>query len=394
MRKIHIGSMASVVDDNNVLWMSNVFFNGLFRMDLDSQELCCVGAFEGADLSAEELHKGAHISGKEIIFTPFYDQAVRIYHTDSDTYQTIAIPGEHKPPFSESVRVEQNIFFLSGDGYIWNYDIEKHSLTIDELSADYKKFLNLAKGIVLDPVYLDGFLLVEYGGDRLCRIDLVKRQTEIITIDGDTTNFESVFYEQGLYWFTLKSSQDLVLWNGKNSEFTLYKCGKERWGKSGFKTAPYSKILYAGNTIWMSNYTAMSPVRIDKNKRSIEPIVEDLEGFQVIDPFIWGPIYPRLHVVGQDICFVPCHANLMLRYNYETGEFRTIETTIPQEKISYFDEIVNDKMKNKVMREREEIYTLKEFIKSIKNERCNNLSAVGNANKNMGRTIWENFVKI
>lgn len=394
MGKIHIGSMASVVDDNNVLWMSNVFFNGLFRMDLDSQELCCVGVFEGADPSAEEMHKGAHINEKEIIFTPFYDQAVRIYHTDSNTYQTIAIPEEHKPPFSESVRVGQNIFFLSGDGYIWNYDMEKHSLTIDELSADYKKFLNLAKGIVLNSVYLDGFLLVEYEGDQLCRIDLVKRQTEIITINGDSTDFESAFYEQGSYWFTLKSSQDLVLWNGENSEFTRYKCGKERWGKRGFKTTPYSKILSAGNTTWMSNFTAMSPVRIDKDKKSIEPIVEDLEGFQVIDPDIWGPIYLNFHLVGQDICFVPCHANLMLRYNYETGECRTIEMTIPQEKISYFDEIVNDKLKNKVTREREEIYTLKEFIKSIKNEGCNNLSAVGSADKNMGKTIWENKVKI
>ena len=392
MGEIHIGSMASVVDDNNVLWMSNVFFNGLFRMDLNSLELCCVGAFEGADISAGELHKGAHINGKEIIFTPFYDQAVRIYHTDSNTYQTIAIPEEHKPPFSESVRVGQNIFFLSEDGCIWNYDIDKHSLTIDELSKDYKKFLDVTGG-ASKQVVSDGFLLLKRGETLMCRIDLEKHKTEIIHINGNMTDLQVALYGQGLYWFFLLDSQDIVSWNREKSEFIRYKCKEEKWGKNNFKSVPYAKMMFVEDTAWISNYNAMSPVQIDKDKKSIEPIVEGLDRFRVINPGIWGPLYPNVHIAGQDFYFIPCHANLLLQYNRETGEHKTIEMVIPQEQIPYFNEIVKDALKNEATGEREEIFTLREFIECVKENGIDNSSMEEKEHRKCGELIWKNSIE-
>ncbi len=398
MSKIHIGSMASVVDEQNVLWMSNIFFNGLFRMDLERQDICCVGAFEGVNISAEDLHRGAHISGNEIVFTPFYDQAVRIYHVDSNTYQTIAIPKEHKPPFSESTRIGQNIFFLSKDGRIWNYDIDKHSLTIDELSRDYKKFLDIAEGLVSTTVDSEGFLLLKAGDTLLYRINLVKRETKMMNVAGNLTNLGAAFYGEGMYWFFLNNSQNVVSWDREKAEFTVYTCGEERWAKNwgqGSSTyMPYSRMIFANDTVWIPNYNALRPVWIDKNKKSLEAIVEDIEGFHVIDTNIWGPVYSNLHIVGQDIWFIPCYANLALCYNHETGTVRAIELAVAQEKIPYFGEIVKDKWKGKVIREREELYTLEELIKSIKCDGNGHTNMAGNDVRDSGRTIWKNIMKI
>lgn len=371
MSQIHIGSMASVVDDQNVLWMSNVFFNGLFRMDLDSQEIRCIGAFEGVDLSAEELHKGAHINGEEIIFTPFYDRAVRIYHRGTNTYQTIEVPEEHKPPFSESTRIGQHIFFLSEDGCIWNYDIEKHSLTVDEMSKEYQKFLDTVGGGISTTVDAEGFLLLKRGDGMLCRINLVKHESEMISVDGNPTNLQAALYGAGLYWFFLSDSQDIVSWDRETSAFVSYKCREEKWGKDWGKDRgtylPYSKsgAVFQEDTVWISNYNALFPVRIDKDKKSVEAIAEDIEGLRVIDPYIWGPIYPNAYNVGEDIYFVPCHANLLLCYQHESGTVRGIELAVSQEKVPYFDEIVKERWKSGALKEREELYTLEGFIKNI-----------------------------
>lgn len=370
MNQIHIGSMASVVDDQNVLWISNVFFNGLFRMDLDSQEIRCVGAFEGADLCAEELHKGAYINGEEIIFTPFYDRAVRIYRRDTNTYQTIEIPEEHKPPFSESTRIGQHIFFSSEDGCIWNYDIEKHSLTVDEMSKEYQKFIDTAGG-VSTTADAEGFLLLKRGDSLLCRINLVKHESEMVSVDGNPENLQAALYGAGLYWFFLSDSQDIVSWDRETSAFVYYKCKEEKWGKDWGKDAatylPYSKTgaIFRGDAVWISNYNAMFPVWIDKDKKSVEAITEDIEGVHVMDSDIWGPIYPNAYIVGEDIYFVPCHANLLLCYSYQTGELKTVEMAVLQEKIPYYDEMMKNKWKSGLIREREEIYTLEEFIKNV-----------------------------
>lgn len=369
MSKIHIGSMASAVDGKNVLWMSNIFFNGLFRINLDKEEISCVGAFEGVDLSAEDLHQGAYVFENEIIFTPFYDRAVRIYHMDSNTFEAIAIPEEHKPPFSESTRIGQNIFFLSKDGCIWNYNIVDHSLKKDELSGDYRNFLKKAESVVRVTADSKGFLVLKASGAFLYRINLVKHETELITLEGGLTNLNYAFYGEGKYWFFLNDSQDIVSWKRENGEFTVYKCKEEKWGKDWGQDSstymPYSRMIFAGNNIWIPNYNALRPVWIDRNKKSIEVLAENLEDFHVIDRILWGPIYSNLHIVGKDIYFIPCYANLLLCYNFETETVRTIELAVSKEEIPYLSEIMKSKLKNKVMREREELYTLEEFIKSI-----------------------------
>lgn len=393
MEKINIGSLASVIDKNNNLWMSNVFFNGLFQIDLNNSQIRFIGAFEDIDLSIGGLHGGAHINEHEIIFTPFYDQAIRIYHSNNSTYQTIAVPNEHKPPFSKSTRIGQHIYFLSEDGYIWNYDIETHTLIPDELSIEYQKFLQNTNGIIVDSTDSKGFLLLQAGGNVLCRINLIEHTFENVYIDEKFKSLEVPFYGNGKYWFFLNDSQDIISWDIEKKIYTSYRCKEERWGKDKFKMTPYAKMIFAEDDIFISNFNALYPVRINKERKNIEPIVEYLEGFHVVDSSFWGAIYTDVHIVGQDVYFIPCTGNLLLCYNRETGNTKTIEMMIPKNQISYANEILKDRLKKNVVLEGEDLYASKEFIKTIVNSIINNSNLLRKNDKNIGENIWKELIK-
>lgn len=388
MSKINIGSLASVIDENGILWMSNVFFNGLFRMALESQEISLVGSFDGVKLSATGLHRGAHINGKEIVFTPFYDQAIRIYHSDCNAFETIIIPDKYKMPFSKSVGIGGHVYFLSKNGFVLDYDSKHHILKEDELSLAYEHFLKRVGTDVTNSMDTKGFLLLQRGGGLLCRLDLVKHQTETICMNGEPENLETGFYDGSLYWFFLNDSQDIISWNRETEKFICYKCEKEEWRKNRTKVVPYAGMLFTENNILISNFNGMFLRRIDKKRQSVETIVKHLKEFRITVPESWGAVYCDMHVVGQDVYFMPCTGNLLLKYNDVTQNMKTIEMAVHREKVPYADEVLKGILKSNFLLEGEGLFSFKDFLgiiqEDIKNETAEDSYAQG---KNIMKTI-------
>ncbi len=85
----------SIVD--NTLFFSSIFFNGLFRMDLDTEEIIFVDVFDEAPLEKTYLHRVCLTYDRWLIFLPHNHDKINFVNIDTLEQKTIRVSDCSKP---------------------------------------------------------------------------------------------------------------------------------------------------------------------------------------------------------------------------------------------------------------------------------------------------------
>ena len=142
---------------NGKLWFSNKNFNGLFSIDVVTNELKYISSFPGEKLERWGMHKKCLIYKNRLIFIPAYGNNIHVYAPYDDsmiTYQFDSNDLEKDPQIdrvSDAVIRDGCVYILPMDyeGELKKFDVETGTLEsvpefmkqIREVSSDEKKYL-------------------------------------------------------------------------------------------------------------------------------------------------------------------------------------------------------------------------------------------------------------
>lgn len=361
--KINIGSWASVIDANGVLWISSFHFNGLFTVDLEARIVECVTSFEGVSLGAEALHREAYLYEDEIIFLPLSDKKIRIYNRRTKVQSAIDIPkGDIETGFSRSVKVADAIYFMSDDLKIWKYQLkEKIVIELKELSAKCIEYAKDISNPIFKNTFAEGFLLMEEEGNRACKIDLRTYCVKNFIVSTERQDLRVMHFDGNRYWFFLKDSQDVLSWDGRQ-EWMTYKSSKDEWVGDN-KAVPYYNMFFLESGIYISNYYAKNIAKINEDKRIVEVAFAYPENYKMLNVLHYGALYSQVLEYDNQVVFVPQRGNLLFIYNVVTKDVKSIEFATEKEKVSYISTLKKEKLiGNRPVRESDDFLGLSDMI--------------------------------
>ena len=360
--QIQIGTRASVMDTEGNLWLSNYFFNGLFKMSFNNHKMEFIDFFPNVELGKRETHIGARMINSEIYFMPYINSLIHIYDLKDNRFSVIEIPAQYGNEFTNNICINNNLYFISKGGRVLCCNTKERIVVEEEfLSREIDSFINKSGGQWHYSVNEEGFVLID-GSGNLMKINISDKSIAEFTLRNDYSNIEIAYYCGDEFWFSLKNSQDILLWNRESDNYEYYTSKSKVWGKEKYKLNAYNFTHQYGNEILFSNYNAAFPVRVDKNKKNLLPICDDLVNDAIFGISEWGPIFSDIYIYDDLAYFIPCYSRYLLIYNKKTGDCEKINFSISVSKMTNISQIIENIFNIGTLYETKELFDLSNMI--------------------------------
>lgn len=365
MSDIYLGSLANVIDENGILWMSEYLFNSLFAYDIKAGEISYKGIFKNEDKNILYQHNNAFNYTDRIIFTPLLGSSIGIYTKSKGTFDSISVPKvDSNEEFFQACRLNENIFFASNKGQVFRYNVVNNHLVADiELAEEMAKSFDLTHSSISQCDV--GFVVVD--NNKIFLVNVVELSIKMI-LDWSSKQYvlgEAYLFDNYL-WITLKNNQMIFLYDQKNNEVTSYYPENESW-LLGRNINPYSLLKKYNGHVLISNFYCNHISYIDKKNKLIK-FIPNLQSYKVLEKNGYGPVYYAMHEYDGDLYFIPTRGNVLLKVN------RSMEIIYSQELLfnsKDFKELeiirwerLKREAKNGVVKE-QALVCLEDFVKEI-----------------------------
>lgn len=362
--RLHIGSRACAVENNN-LWISGYFFNGLFKMNLDDLEMDFIGTFPNEKMKRPKLHLGAHVYGSEIIFTPYQSDNVHIYDMNKKTFSTVEILNEVGKSFLASIKIENKIYFVSDEGVVLYINIgEKKIYEDNSLSKEISAFIKKSRENWSYSDDKKGYTFFDKKNNIL-RVDLVEHNVYYYKIKHEYNNIEIAYYNDNSFLFSFEGNQKLLVWYYIKDECRIINSNNDYWGKDRYKFNTYNKIARYGDVLFFTNYHSSSPIYIDKCDEKIVLLNDKYEKTDVLGEDEIGPIYSDIHFISDKAIMVPCYGKKLLLYDIKSNEIKEVDFAINKKKINTYEKMLKSVFEDEVVCESKEFFGMDDLIEHI-----------------------------
>ncbi len=386
---VHIGGGAVTKERENIMWLSNAGFNGLFKLNIDTGYIELVHKFEKIANNAIMAHSMLYIEEDEIICIPYFDKRIAVYNLKTEQEHTFDIPNlQNKKGFGAYACKADNkiwLFSVYGVDDVWYYDIDKKSVTKDvELTGILNNFINGETCSLIFQQYYNTLFLCSSEKNKIYVIDLLKKTHESFSINIDKLKISKIAYDGQYYWISQENSQTVIQWDKKSGLYTEYKAHDEKW-VTGKTIMPYSEILFIDSEVILINYYAQNVMRVNKEKKIVENVFQYPKKFKIVNEISWGPVFSKGFIQNHELLLIPQRGNMILRYDFETQLVAGIELGMPQNRIPYLRDMYREKScMDGIIRESEELYTLYGYMDLLKPHR-----AEKGSQKKMGSMAYE-----
>lgn len=331
----------SFIRVNNILYFSEAFFNGLFKMNLEDFSVKFICHFSGENEKKLLLHGQSVIRYEDYIyFFPTCSRRIHYYNFVSNKEHDIIIPiSEDKEFVVGSVLQKDNIVWLVSTDLsngIYVLDMKERTIEKDKtLSAMLQKYQKLTNFIIqkeeskLYTFCVESFTLVE--------IDLVKHLIDEYNLPVPMKKIISINYNNGKFYFIEEDSGNLYEWIWKSTN--IKKFIAQDLDDCLTYGSPFSNCCFIDDDIYMIPFRNKYIMKINKENDSIKRAFVYPKEFQRLKSICnyEPPIISSFEVVCNKIWFYPFGGNQMLVYDIKSGQVFGKEITIG------FNEVFNFK---------------------------------------------------
>ena len=365
MNDVIISSFANVIDENGILWISESNFNSLFAYNISAQTMRLYGQFPEVSALKKELHISAFSVNDEIIFTPMKHNKIGIYNKKNERFFEIEVPCEKKEVlFGEAVLVNNCIYFVSDDGIMICYEIDKHFAYKSEMSDLIQNFVKKGDGIIGRTTFSNGIIITNRNSKAACIIDLIKKDIEYLNIPDVGSIPLDLYLNNEELWIEVEEHQDLFCWNHNTGEVDKYEALQDEWIENR-RSVPYSPIFF-DDIVIIPNYYANEINYIDKKKKSICSYGRMPSSFSIRKEFRYGPTYYKVNKWLNEYYLVPYRGNMLLRISLTDKEVKGLKLEFPIDKFDSTKMMKESIDENLVIFEDNNIFNFDAFIKSLK----------------------------
>lgn len=369
---IHLGCRAFVIEEE-ILWFSNVKFNGLYKVDLLNGKIEWVHKFKNISYGNTWTHSKMYKEGEELIFIPLFDDKITIYNLKTAREEIIKLPlKNNKTNFTGcSYKSGNKIWLVSNTNVedIFCYDIKLKNIEKEEnLSKVLSKYLGDEEFFARGNVCGDRIIIFESEKNKVCEINMATKEVQSFEIKIEGANIIRVGFDGENYWCVQFDSHDVYEWNKENDTYVKY-ISEDKEFLDYLKKVPYSEFLFMNGEVVLNSHSSKGVNIVDKEKRTIKKLFDLPKFVKAVESGKNNPLYSGIVHYANKIYLIPERASHLLIYELGTQNIREIELMVCREDLQYSDEILRELTKASTLIESSEIYTLENYIKSLRTMR-------------------------
>lgn len=387
---VDIGAWASVIDEEDILWLSCFHFNGLFKYDLKKQKMEYVTYFNKEPIYSEALHQEMCQNGDKIIIFPLRDRYIWTYNKKEKILDYIDIPQLKEGMEFKRVTVWKDIAYLTtGEGTVYQYNFRDNKVEIEsEITQMLNLFLKNESNDFLISNYMQYMIISSNNGNHILKVNLDTKEKEDIVMDINSDVLNAVLFDGRRYWMALRNSMDLILWSPQSREKTILRNKGNTWCANR-EQIPYADIYCFGAQIWVTNYYSNCIMRANEDDKLLEVAFSYPDGFHRLEQCGYGAVYKTAQQIKNWIYFIPQRGNMLLMYDTNQKSIMGMELRIDKAEIPYMKDIIIEKLHGcNYIKEDESCITVRNYIQTTVN---NDFKKQNNNIKDVGRNVWKHI---
>lgn len=315
----HFSFLDAAFDGDN-LWFSPYCYNGIFKMDLRTEEVTFMTAFPGEKASILLYQKTIKIENK-IYFIPA--EANDLAEFDLNSHIVL----KHSLPLEEKEKGDSHVYrFLTAfvwNEYIWMVPFMEHSIvrfdvktggftyydkwrtTLEKLSPINKEYDFCDAICVKDEIWA-----LIFQSKLLLRFNMRTQESVVYSIVSDETYFTSLIYREGKIWILPISNRNFIVWDVESHESETIPFLEST--KEAVQNL-YKRCLCFDKYIWLFPAMGEKIIRFDIENKRIDREVEYPEGFTFfLGRRGYGEKFGSVVMQDRNIVAFPYRANMML----------------------------------------------------------------------------------
>lgn len=191
--KLNMKFMAGNIVDG-YLYFSCSQYNGLFKLEIDTETISYIGPFEGAPLDMAILHRKCLVYGRWLIFIPQNTDRINLFNVDTYEQKTVKVLDEDKHfMFADAIVIDDLLYLMPGRKeqpakivHLDDYSVE----TIDDLSGKIQSEAPDSPDegglFAIGAAYHDGSIYMGlYKQSKIIQYDVTSSEVRLIETDID-----------------------------------------------------------------------------------------------------------------------------------------------------------------------------------------------------------------
>lgn len=235
-----------IVEKN--FYFSNSNMNGLFQMDLESENLSFVGYFEENPVDAQELHTGSFLYKEWICFVPRNAKGIDVYNWKTGEFKCIHFNNE-KEYYVNAIRCGNLAWFIPVDisNPIFSLNLDMFSVCTYPSPLTCMKSREII-GRLYRIAYLDRKIYAAIFGTKYVFCFYTDTQKMEI-LDIGINDLCAVNCGANGLWFLKEHGKELYYWETKSNKKRFFQCHVDTMIREDERIASF--ILETENDIYM-----------------------------------------------------------------------------------------------------------------------------------------------
>lgn len=361
----HIGTWAAAFDEEGMLWLSDFNYNGLYKYDFNARKMTLEHRFNDVGVGRGALHKDMFIRGDEIFLFPLRDNKVRIYNKKTRIEDGVEICNEgYGECYTYSLNNKVWLFSNNTDIDILCFDLIEKSLSSDQkLIALCMKLVGRKDMTIVKGYYDSNIIVLNENKKELYCIDVDTYTYERICVNSIPYNIIKVCVYEDKYWFLLKESQDIYIYDKNRHSFNRYKADTQEYVDD--KTSiPYSDMIEWRQELVLLNYYGKNIMRVSEKDNSLKRLFKNQE-MVLAGTCNYGACYQLARVWKNSLFFIPQRATEIIECNDKMNIISKYECVIDVEESELMNMFRSIKNEGNILAENSEIETLQRYIVNI-----------------------------
>jgi hypothetical protein len=327
-------SFGNLCDDGKYYWFIAFYFNAIFRMDKDTNQIEYVASLPMENPIGILLSSRTTFCNGKIYFAPCSAKYLSIYDIKSNKFSSIKIelPKNYNfsdyflnlAKFNSSIAYKKWIFLIPyAYPAILRYNTESGDIDyFDDFVPLFQRFLTFEQPFFFPfsmPCTLDNHIFAaSYSGNAMLAFNMDTCKSEIYEIGNKDNTYSAICFHDGYLWLMPRKSGPIVKWKPQTSTFEEFPNLP-----SDFKSDDHSfcALCSANGYLWAFPNFGNMTLKIDPNSGKVERaevFQQDCKASHNSPPWRF-----TLAISDGDTIIAYSQArNRFITYNTKTGEYK------------------------------------------------------------------------
>lgn len=330
--------------DGNTMWFTAFYFNGLFKMDMETKRISFIGKFPEEQDRIWMYAKIMKI-GKQLFFFPGLARSIAVFNLETSeikmhSLEAVASGSFGGYGFFSVVQWKSWIYVLPIDSHV----ILKMNTVSGEIQYEsdwYEKFRPYVKnewGSLFSSVIQRGkYIWCPYWqGNLIVRFDLETLKFEIYSVGNPHNTYYNMCEGDGDFWIVTHGGDAVVRWNPDTQKTREYRQLPEEFNKVKSMFLP----IYHEGFVWVLPAAGDDILKLNVNTGEFSIYAQYPENFKFQNKC--GTIkYGDILLNEGMLTLYPIKANMQMYMNLITGQATGVELEWPDYCPSYFERFLN-----------------------------------------------------